>query len=336
MPIVPALCTQCGAAVEVNDTLDAAICPHCQTPFIIQKAIQQYNTTNNYNITGGVVNVNAGPSLEELYKNAKALIMDGAFIYEFQDEKTMTEKSKALHSIYIKMLGIGPTENLMLMLRAAIAITAACCGKFCNSEDITKYLPILRENDPKFYEYLLDRRNKRYPRVISANYYYKGGLLGLKCAYLCKESIDALLVPEEGKDDYFILDQLYCIFWHTGSRKNISDYVYVCQKLYDNLPSSYQNWIKAEYQRREKIQSEIITALKNRNFKLAYDIIDSASVRYPQLRKLLSHFQKTFFSMKCNLSVDPNHRSLSNIYAPTLVFDALYSCPAAVEELKGF
>ena len=45
MPIVPAICTQCGAAVQVNDTLDAAICPHCQTPFIIQKAIDLKDET---------------------------------------------------------------------------------------------------------------------------------------------------------------------------------------------------------------------------------------------------------------------------------------------------
>ena len=55
MPIVPALCTQCGAAVEVNDAQDAAICPHCRTPFIVEKAIHHYHTTHNYQINGGVV-----------------------------------------------------------------------------------------------------------------------------------------------------------------------------------------------------------------------------------------------------------------------------------------
>ena len=83
MPIVPALCTQCGAAVEVNDAQDAAICPHCRTPFIVEKAINHYHTTHNYQINGGVVNIHAGPSLEELYQNAMALILGaGGFTWK--------------------------------------------------------------------------------------------------------------------------------------------------------------------------------------------------------------------------------------------------------------
>lgn len=47
MPLVKAICTNCGAQLEVNDALDAAICPHCNTAYIVEKAINNYNTTNN-------------------------------------------------------------------------------------------------------------------------------------------------------------------------------------------------------------------------------------------------------------------------------------------------
>ena len=41
--LVPAVCTQCGAALEVDPTQEAAVCKYCNTPFIVDKAIQNYN-----------------------------------------------------------------------------------------------------------------------------------------------------------------------------------------------------------------------------------------------------------------------------------------------------
>ena len=41
--LVPAICTQCGATLEVDPTCDAAVCKFCNTPFVIEKAINNYN-----------------------------------------------------------------------------------------------------------------------------------------------------------------------------------------------------------------------------------------------------------------------------------------------------
>ena len=38
-----AICTQCGASVEVDPKQEAAVCKYCGTPFIIEKAINKYN-----------------------------------------------------------------------------------------------------------------------------------------------------------------------------------------------------------------------------------------------------------------------------------------------------
>ena len=40
--IVPAICTQCSAQIDVDPSRDAAICPHCGTAFIVDKAIENY------------------------------------------------------------------------------------------------------------------------------------------------------------------------------------------------------------------------------------------------------------------------------------------------------
>ena len=44
--LVPAICTQCGARLEVDPTQDAAVCRYCNTPFIVEKAIQNYSVQN--------------------------------------------------------------------------------------------------------------------------------------------------------------------------------------------------------------------------------------------------------------------------------------------------
>ena len=55
MPIVPAKCPNCAANLEVNSSQDAAICTHCGTPFIVEKAITNYQISNQ--ISANVVNV---------------------------------------------------------------------------------------------------------------------------------------------------------------------------------------------------------------------------------------------------------------------------------------
>ena len=58
MPIIPANCTNCGASLDVDNTKDAAICPHCGSAFIVEKAINNYNTTNH--IPADTVNIYGG------------------------------------------------------------------------------------------------------------------------------------------------------------------------------------------------------------------------------------------------------------------------------------
>ena len=62
MALVPAKCTQCGGNIEVDDTHEAGICKFCGTPFITEKAINNYNITviNNNNFSGANINVLSG------------------------------------------------------------------------------------------------------------------------------------------------------------------------------------------------------------------------------------------------------------------------------------
>lgn len=69
MPIVPAKCTQCNANIEIDNTKDAAICKFCGCAFVVEKAINHYNTYIQQNFAGAVVNMSAVQSADEIYKN---------------------------------------------------------------------------------------------------------------------------------------------------------------------------------------------------------------------------------------------------------------------------
>ena len=61
MPLVSAKCTNCGGTLEVDDSKEAAVCPLCGTPYIVEKAVNNYNNVTHHhtvnNITADVVNV---------------------------------------------------------------------------------------------------------------------------------------------------------------------------------------------------------------------------------------------------------------------------------------
>lgn len=74
MPLVVAKCTSCGAVLKVDNSKDAAICEFCGVPYIVEKAINNYNFTGNNNISveSAVINIQgSGPTIENILKRAE-------------------------------------------------------------------------------------------------------------------------------------------------------------------------------------------------------------------------------------------------------------------------
>ena len=59
MKLVPAKCPFCGGTLQVDPEKEAAVCEFCKQPFIVEKAITNYNTTivNNHNYDGANIHV---------------------------------------------------------------------------------------------------------------------------------------------------------------------------------------------------------------------------------------------------------------------------------------
>ena len=64
--MVPAVCTQCGGALEVDPSRETGVCPFCGSTYVIEKAINQYNVQHakiehadnvNIDMTGAVHSV---------------------------------------------------------------------------------------------------------------------------------------------------------------------------------------------------------------------------------------------------------------------------------------
>ena len=58
MPLVPAKCPSCGGDMQIDNGREHAFCPYCGTKFLVESAVNYYNTTNNY--SAEVINVFSG------------------------------------------------------------------------------------------------------------------------------------------------------------------------------------------------------------------------------------------------------------------------------------
>ena len=72
MSIVPAKCTSCGANLTVDSSKDAAICEYCNTPYIVEKAINNFHLSGktNISINSATLNIQGLPSIDNLLKRA--------------------------------------------------------------------------------------------------------------------------------------------------------------------------------------------------------------------------------------------------------------------------
>ena len=61
----PAICTQCGGNIEVDETKELGICQYCGTPFVTERVINNYVTQNVHNITQNVTKVIYGNEKDE-------------------------------------------------------------------------------------------------------------------------------------------------------------------------------------------------------------------------------------------------------------------------------
>lgn len=78
--LVPAKCTNCNAALNIDPNQDAAVCPYCGMPYIVEKAISNYDISVSGNVHVGTATINiADVNVDNLLKRAEQFERPGDF-----------------------------------------------------------------------------------------------------------------------------------------------------------------------------------------------------------------------------------------------------------------
>ena len=110
MPLVNAKCTNCGANLQVDNTKDAAICQYCGSAYIVEKAINNYNTVNNIN--ANVVNIYGGSSADFVIRAGVLEKYNGAATHVVIPDSVHRIDGKAFTYCYgLKKVDIPDTVN---------------------------------------------------------------------------------------------------------------------------------------------------------------------------------------------------------------------------------
>lgn len=108
MALVPAKCTNCGGTLEVDNTKEAAVCPHCGSAFIVEKAINYYNTTYHVHndIHDSVVNIinSNEESPDEILSRANTILKIGDLDKAIKLVKDAVEKNPTDERLWIWLI----------------------------------------------------------------------------------------------------------------------------------------------------------------------------------------------------------------------------------------
>ena len=78
--LIPAVCAQCGATLDVNYLQNSIACPYCNTPFIVDNSSDTYNIQNSGDIIVQGATIVGGPSAENYVKRARQFVVARDYI----------------------------------------------------------------------------------------------------------------------------------------------------------------------------------------------------------------------------------------------------------------
>ena len=124
MPIVDAKCTNCGATLQVDNSKEAMVCQYCGSAFVVEKAINNYNTTVVNNIANATINV-AGANIENLITLAK----NAEDVNNYEEARTY----------YTRVLEASPNNCEALLGKGVSALYCSDLNNI-NSEELIGYI----------------------------------------------------------------------------------------------------------------------------------------------------------------------------------------------------
>lgn len=194
--LVPAKCPECGGNVVVNSEKEAWICDFCKTPFVVEKAINNFNTVNNVtnNIKADVVNVYENRSKDFVIKagvlekyvgeNSDVVIPDNVErIYDNAFENCIGLKSVIIPQTVVSV-GSSAFANCKYLeeIELPTSINEIGTNVFSGCENLKK---IIVQNESMQYNFIFAGLNAEIidisnlssiPKGIFAGCYFKDGV----------------------------------------------------------------------------------------------------------------------------------------------------------------
>ena len=144
MSLKPAICTQCGGQIEVDDSKEAGICQFCGTAFITEKVIHQYVTQNNF--AGATINIQGGVDDENLYMLARRAveqnnIADILKYYGQLVERNPNDWEAVFYSSFFKGDDSIIMSNVELAVNLLLEQIIGCCDAEKSLETVDNLIP---------------------------------------------------------------------------------------------------------------------------------------------------------------------------------------------------
>lgn len=260
--LVAANCTNCGAALKVDPNQEAAICPFCSTPYIVEKAIQNYKITNNYigtqiNIQGVEADnlidlsesaLKAGNYLEALQYAERALEMDpsniDAWIVKIKaaGNDIKGDRSSEISTYIDTALERGADEGDEVKLYTAVFDVA--------ENHIYEAIRMLGENQDRIQKQVRDRRLKSDIAAMDSGYVASTAQVLNEAMEYRSLIPDSIVAREEALQE---------------RARHLAD---ICKKYYEALQQRYNLYNGSfSYQAREKQNSYMKRILAGTNPK---------------------------------------------------------------------
>ncbi len=130
--IVPARCTNCNASLQVDANKEAAVCPYCNSAFIVSKAINNIRVENAvFSLNGATVNVNNQINTGNYIKRAKEYIRsrnysnaEGYLDKVLDQEPENKEAQELMYIVLLKEVISTEIHNYAEVIRALSKATA--------------------------------------------------------------------------------------------------------------------------------------------------------------------------------------------------------------------
>lgn len=198
MSLIPGICSQCGATLSVDKKNDAMVCPYCNTPFVVEKAIKSFN--NTYNIINNITAENVymkdekqdfvivgGTLTKYLGENVNVTVPDGVIGIGYEHGDLRIENYAFMQSMIetvilpdsVLEIGQYAFYNCRRLRKITLSknLTRIYSGAFCDTllEEVIvtdKIDPNDIRNLPAKKYYLSIVGAEKYGRIILDQFYY--------------------------------------------------------------------------------------------------------------------------------------------------------------------